>query len=332
MEVFEQFWAILAEFLWGNFMVVLLIGAGLYFTTRCRFLPFRGVKHALEILRGKFDREDDPGEISHFQALTSALSATLGMGNISGVAIGIAMGGPGAVFWMWVVGIVGMATKFFTCTLAAMYRKKDEKGIDQGGPMYFIEVGLGKAYKPLAMLFALCGMIGCLTLFQINQLSGLLHADYEINRLATGTVCMIAVAIIILGGITRVGKVTSKLVPSMAILYFCSALFIVLMNATMIPEIIASIFRCALGENAIWGGCAGFATRQVIVNGVRRAAFSNEAGMGTAPLAHGAAKTSEPVREGLVAMLGPFIDTNIVCTLTALVILSTGVGVESDGW
>ncbi|MBU0983732.1 MAG: sodium:alanine symporter family protein [candidate division Zixibacteria bacterium] len=331
MNLFDNFWATAVDIAWGPWLAILLVGSGLYFTFASRFISFRALKHAVDILRGKFDDPDDPGEISHFQALTSALSATIGMGNIAGVAIAISVGGPGSIFWMWVAGLVGMATKFFTCTLAILYRKKDSRGIDQGGPMYFLEVGLGNWAKPLSILFAVCGMIGCLALFQVNQLSGLLATDYGINRVLTGLVCMVAVGVVILGGIVRVGKVTSKIVPFMFILYLVSALYIILSNASVIPDIISSIFTSAFGTEAVIGGGAGIAMKEVIINGIKRAAFSNEAGIGTAPMAHGAAKTKEPVREGLIAMLGPFLDTNIVCTLTALVIISTGVSAADDG-
>ena len=170
MEFLDRFFASAVDIAWGIPMVILLVAAGAYFTLAGKFVPFRAVRHAINILRGKYDNPDDPGEITHFQALSSALSATIGMGNLSGVAIAVTLGGPGAIFWMWVAGIVGMSTKFFTCTLACMYRKKDERGIDQGGPMYYIEVGLGKYFKPLAIMFAICGMVGCLALFQANQL------------------------------------------------------------------------------------------------------------------------------------------------------------------
>ncbi|MFH1700629.1 MAG: sodium:alanine symporter family protein [Candidatus Zixiibacteriota bacterium] len=331
MESFDAFWLDAVDIAWGLPLVILLVSAGILFTLMGRFMPFRRLKHAINILRGKYDNPDDPGEISHFQALSSALSATIGMGNIAGVAIAVTLGGPGAIFWMWVAGIVGMSTKYFTCTLACLYRKKDERGIDQGGPMYFIEVGLGKFFKPLAIMFALFGMIGCLAMFQTNQLSGLLYADWGFSRYATGIICSAIVGIVILGGIVRVGKVTSKVVPAMFILYVVSSLFVVLSNASMVPDIIASIFTSAFGGKALIGGGTAVAFREVLVTGIKRAAFSNEAGIGTAPMAHGAAKTKEPVREGLIAMLGPFLDTNIVCTLTALVILSSGVPVTDDG-
>ena len=331
LEFWDRFFATAVDYAWGLPLVFLLISAGIYFTIAAKFIPFRALRHAIDILRGKFDKADDPGEISHFHALSSALSATIGMGNISGVAIAVTLGGPGAIFWMWVAGLVGMSTKFFTCTLACLYRKKDERGIDQGGPMYFLEVGLGKYAKPLAIMFALFGMVGCLAMFQTNQLSGLLYNDWGISKYFTGIICAIAVGVVILGGIVRVGKVTSKIVPAMFVLYVVSALVIILGDVSVIPGILKSIVTQAFGGQAIIGGGTAVVFREVLVNGIKRAAFSNEAGIGTAPMAHGAAKTKEPVREGLIAMLGPFLDTNIVCTLTALVILSSGVPAADDG-
>ncbi len=330
MRYFDTFWSIAVDYAWGLPLVILLIGSGIYFTFASKFLPFRAFRHAIDILRGKYDKKDDPGEISHFQALSSALSATIGMGNISGVAVAIALGGPGAVFWMWIAGLVGMSTKFFTCTLATMYRKKDSRGIDQGGPMYFLEVGLGPAFKPLAIMFAVCGMIGCLALFQINQLAGLLDVHHDIAPLGTGVISMLIVGVVILGGIVRVGQVTSKVVPAMFVIYVVASMFIILSNISQVPHVIWNIIHSAFGGEALVGGAAGVAFREILITGVKRAAFSNEAGIGTAPMAHGAAKTKEPIREGLIAMLGPFLDTNLVCTMTALVIVITGVTVAPD--
>ncbi|MFH1373523.1 MAG: sodium:alanine symporter family protein [bacterium] len=331
MGIFDDFLTSAVDIAWGLPMVILLIAAGVYFTLAGRFLPFWGFRHAIEILRGKLDNPDDPGQISHFRALSSALSATIGMGNISGVAIAVTIGGPGAIFWMWVAGLVGMSTKFFTCTLACLYRKKDERGIDQGGPMYFIEVGLGKYFKPLAVIFAVCGMVGCLSLFQVNQLSALMQNHWGISSLTTGIACTLLVGIVILGGIVRVGLVASRVVPAMFVLYVGASLYVILGNAAAVPEILRSIVSSAFGGQALLGGGTAVLFREVLCNGIKRSAFSNEAGIGTAPMAHGAAKTKEPVREGLIAMLGPFIDTNLVCTLTALVILSTGVVAAEDG-
>jgi alanine or glycine:cation symporter, AGCS family len=316
---------------WGLPLVITLTGAGLYFTIATRFLPFRVWRHAVEIIRGKYDNPDDPGEISHFQALTSALSGTVGMGNIAGVAVAVAIGGPGAVFWMWVSGLVGMTTKFFTCSLACMYRKDDEDGVAQGGPMYFIELGLGKRFKFLAVMFAVCGMVGTLSLFQSNQLSSLLYEDWSLPPVFTGIVSMIVVAMVVLGGITRIGRTTARIVPSMCLIYFLACMYIVITNLGEVPALLMLIIKSGLGFKAALGGAVGLTLKEVMITGIQRAAFSNEAGIGTAPMAHGAAKTKEPVREGLVAMIGPFIDTHVICTLTALVILISGVSTEGGG-
>ena len=331
MSAFNTFWSQVVSTVWGMPLVILLTGAGVYFTIITRLLPFRSFVHAFQVISGKYDNATDPGEISHFQALTSALSATVGMGNIAGVAVAVAVGGPGAVFWMWISGLVGMTTKFFTCSLACMYRKNDEDGIPQGGPMYFIELGLGSRFKFLAVFFSICGMVGTLSLFQSNQLANLLQQDWGIPPLLTGSVAMFLVAAVVLGGITRIGRATSRIVPAMCLLYFFSCCWIVIVNIDLVPGLLLSIVTNGLGLQALAGGAAGIALREVMVTGIQRAAFSNEAGIGTAPMAHGAAKTNEPIREGMVAMVGPFIDTHIICTLTALVILITGVSSESGG-
>lgn len=329
--MFSDFWASAVSLVWGLPLVFAVTGAGLYFTIASRLIPLRAVGHAIDILRGRYNEAGDPGEISHFQALTSALSATIGMGNIAGVAIAVAVGGPGAVFWMWVSGLVGMSTKFFTCTLACMYRKRDVHGVEQGGPMYFIEIGLGPAFKPLAVMFAACGMVGTMALFQSNQLATLLEANWGVQPLLTGSAAMLFVGAVIIGGIKRIGRATAALVPAMCVLYLACCMYVVLTNITAVPATLLSILQHAVGVEAVAGGAIGLTFKEILVTGIQRAAFSNEAGMGTAPLAHGAAKTREPVREGLVAMVGPFIDTHVVCTLTALVILMSGVTHEGGG-
>jgi AGCS family alanine or glycine:cation symporter len=337
----EEHWIVeFASFIWGLPLLVLLIGGGIYLLIRSQFLPFRLFGHAIQVLRGKYDNLNDPGQISHFQALTTALSATVGMGNISGVAVAIAIGGPGAIFWMWMSAIVGMATKFFTSSLAIMYRGKDSEGNIQGGPMYFITEGLGKKWKPLAIFFSACAMIGALPVFNVNQLTQaindimLVPNGIEVNmytNLGIGFVLVIITSMVVLGGLERIGKVTSKLVPAMVLLYFILVAIILITHIDVVPKYLGMIFTDAFSANfiepdALFGGALG----TLIILGIRRGAFSNEAGIGTAPMAHGAAKTSEPIREGLVAMLGPFIDTIIVCTLTALAILVTGVWQTSD--
>jgi len=323
---------------WGIPLIVLLIGGGLYLLIISRFLPFRFFGHAIQILRGKYDDPNDPGEISHFKALTTALSSTIGMGNIAGVALAISVGGPGAMFWMWISAIVGMSTKFFTSTLAIMYRGKDSNGDLQGGPMYFIREGLGKNWKFLAIMFSVFGMLGALPVVNVNQLKQavndiiLIPNGVEVSLgsdLMIAAVLVILTSVVILGGLKRISNIASKLVPSMVILYFILVLIILAINYTEIPKYFLMIFTDAfeagsLSEESnkdVIGGVLG----ALILLGIKRGAFSNEAGIGTAPMAHGAAKTDEPVREGLVAMLGPVIDTLIVCTLTALAILVTGV-------
>jgi len=335
--------------MWGMPLVILLVGGGLFFLIYSQFAPFKHFKHALDILRGKYDNPDDPGDISHFEALSSALAATVGMGNISGVAVAIFMGGPGALFWMWVSAFVGMATKFFTCTLSIMYRGEDTEGKIQGGPMYIIREGLqkrwgdnwAKIFKPLAGLFAIAGIFGPLPIFQANQLTQILRDSIYIPQgwvtanahmggdLITGVVLVVLVSIVIFGGITRIGKVTSKLVPTMVVIYVGCVVAILSVHITEIPHYLGLIVTDAFTGKSVMGGAVG----SLIVIGIQRGVFSNEAGLGTEALAHGAAKTKEPVREGLVAMLGPAIDTIITCTMTALAILVTGVwkSTEANG-
>ncbi|MFH1724800.1 MAG: sodium:alanine symporter family protein [Elusimicrobiota bacterium] len=323
MAFVDRFFAVAVDYAWGWPLIILLIGGGAYLTFLSRFMPFFGARHAVQIIRGKWDDPNDPGEINHFQALTTALSATIGVGNIAGVAIAITQGGPGAVFWMWVAAVVGMATKFFECTLSIMYREEDETGNPQGGPMYYIEAGLGRRFRFMAVLFSVCGLIGCLSLFQANQLAKVLSENHAVNPWVTGFAMAAIVAVVILGGIRRIGRFTEKLVPFMCALYVLASLYILATRADIIPSILYRIVHDAFTGTAAAGGAAGIAVREVITTGVKRAAFSNEAGIGTAPMAHGAAKTKEPVREGLVAMVGPFIDTVVICSMTALIILST---------
>ncbi len=340
MEKVNDFIAAMASFAWGLPLLILLIGGGLYLLIRIQFLPFRYLGHAIAVLRGKYDDENDAGEITHFQALTTALSATVGMGNIAGVAVAIVIGGPGAVFWMWVSAVIGMSTKFFTATLAILYRGKDSEGKIQGGPMYFIREGLGKKWLPMAALFSVAGLVGALPVFNVNQLTQaindiLLKPAGIYNGFQTdliiGLILAGITAVVILGGLSRISKTASKLVPSMVILYFILVLIILGTHIDVVPKYLGLIFTDAFSANfykgdAFLGGVIG----GIILLGIRRGAFSNEAGIGTAPMAHGAAKTNEPIREGLVAMLGPAIDTLIVCTLTALAILVTGVWQSSD--
>lgn len=319
--------------MWGKPLVVLLCGGGLFFMVYSGFTPFRYFRHAVDVLRGRYDDPDDPGDINHFQALASALAATVGLGNISGVAVAIATGGPGAVFWMWVSAFLGIATKFFTCTLSIMYRGNDSEGHLQGGTMYMITEGLGRRWKPLAVIFSIAGLFGALPIFQANQLTAILRdviyipngwvepQAHFMGDFITGLVILVIVSIVIFGGIKRIGKVASRMVPAMVVLYVGVILTILAIHIEVLPEYLLLIVTDAFTAQSAMGGALG----ALIVVGFKRAAFSNEAGIGTATLAHGAAKTKEPVREGLVAMLGPAIDTLLVCTMTALAILVTDV-------
>ena len=336
MEIINNFFAELSNFLWGNFGVAnLVIGGGVFFLVYSRLTPFRYIKHAFEILLGKHDDPDDEGQISHFQALSTALSSTVGIGNIAGVAVAISLGGPGALFWMWISAIVGMATKFFTCSLGIMYRGYDSDNVLQGGPMYVIEQGMGKKFKFLSYWFSIAGLVGCLSLLQANQLTQIM-SDYVVKsfeieqtfnlNLTIGIVIALIVSLVIFGGLSRIADVASKIVPFMVIIYLLSGLFIVLSNATLIPSIFSNIFSSAFNGSSVAGGFAG--TAIVISQGFRRAAFSNEAGMGTEVMAIGASKNNQPIKSGLVAMIGPLIDTIIVCTITGLVILLSSDWIE----
>lgn len=320
---------------WGLPLLSLLIGGGLYLLFRIQFLPFRYIQHAIKILRGHYNEEEPKGQITHFQALSTALASTIGMGNIAGVAVAISIGGPGAIFWMWVSGFIGMSTKFFTCALSIMYRGEDSRGNVQGGPMYFITTGLGKKWKPLAVFFSLAGLIGALPVFNVNQLTQAIrdillkpNGWYQegTSEWGIGVLLLIITSIVILGGLNRIAQTASKLVPMMVVLYFVSVIGILLINMNEVPRYLSLIVTDAFTAHyfkgdAFLGGTLG----GLILLGIRRGAFSNEAGIGTAPMAHGASRTDEPIKEGLVAMLGPFIDTIVVCTLTALAILVTGV-------
>ncbi|MEM0941171.1 MAG: amino acid carrier protein [Bacteroidota bacterium] len=336
MNSISTFLAEAVDFIWGPPLLILVLGGGFYFLLYSRFLPFRYLRHAVNILRGKYDNVEDPGDINHFEALSGALAATIGMGNISGVALAIAAGGPGAIFWMWVSAILGMATKFFTCTLAILFRGKDSRGDIQGGPMYVIREGMHKRWHGLAIFFCVAGFFGATPVFQTNQMVVVFKnvvllpngaTDSFSLNLMVGIVIAILVAIVVLGGVKRIGNVASKLVPTMVIVYVTCVLIIMILNVDKVLGSFAFILQDAFTANAALGGAMG----AIIIEGSKRAAFSNEAGIGMAPMMHGAAKTKEPIREGLVAMLGPAIDTIIVCTMTGLCILVTDVWNSGEG-
>jgi len=328
---------------WTPVLFLLILG-GLFFFLYSRFLQYRYFTHAIAVLRGKFNNPNDPGQINAYEALSTALASTVGMGNIAGVAAAISIGGPGALFWMWVAALVGMSTNFFTSTLSVMFRGEDSAGVIQGGPMYVIREAMGKGWYPLAVMFCLCAMVGCLPIFQANQLTQVIIdigvtsesiktasfnvLGYEVTtiKFVIGTILMIISGIVILGGIQRIGKWAGKMVPLMIIIYFLTVMSIILLNISEVPRYLWMVITDAFAANHYHGNPAlGGVVGGLIVAGVRRASFSNEAGIGTAPMALGASKSTEPIREGLVSMLSPAIDTLLVCTLTALAILVTGV-------
>ena len=311
-------------------IVIWLVFGAIFFTIKMGFINFRGFKHSIELIRGKYDDPEDKGEVSHFQALTTALSATVGLGNIASVAVAITIGGPGATFWMIVAGLLGMATKFTECTLGVKYRTIDEEGNVSGGPMYYLSKGLEKRNlktigKILAVFFAVLAIgasFGGGNMFQANQAFSQLQSQLTFLQgegLWFGIGLALLVGVVIIGGIKSIAKVTDKIVPFMAALYVISALIILAINYANIPSAFRLIFDSAFSEAALFGGFIG-----VLITGFQRASFSNEAGVGSAAIAHSAVKTNEPVSEGFVALLEPFIDTVVICTMTALVIIITG--------
>lgn len=338
----SAFIAATASAIWTVVLFLIILG-GLFFVIYSRFVQYRYLGHTLDVLRGKYNDPNDPGQINAYQALSTALASTVGMGNIAGVAVAIAVGGPGALFWMWVTAIVGMATNFFTSTLSVMYRGKDSAGELQGGPMYVIREALSKRWRGLAVLFSVFCLVGCLPVFQANQLTLLLvdtvvpqgtrditwtiaGSEVRAASLVIGLILTVLCAVVIIGGIKRIGYWAGNMVPLMIVLYFVSVVLILVLHAGKVPGYFLLIITDAFSADHFRGDPAlGGLLGGLIVTGVRRASFSNEAGIGTAPMALGASKSREPVREGLVSMLSPAIDTLFVCTLTALAILVTDV-------
>lgn len=328
------------EYIGGYLLLFILIPAGIYFTFKLRFLQITKLGHAIKIVAGKYDTKEDKGDINHFKALTTALSATVGTGNIVGVALAIYYGGPGAMFWIWVTGFLGMMLKMVECTLALKYRKINSDGTVSGGPMYYMEAlkgKIGKSAKVMAVIFAgaavLCSL-GTGNMAQANSMTDVLHNNYGISTLWSGAVIAILSLVIIVGGLKRIADVTSKLVPIMAVFYFISAITIIIIYYQQIPATFSLIIHDAFTGTAAAGGFVGSAFIMTLTFGVRRGLFSNEAGQGSAPIAHAAAKTDFPIREGLVSSIEPMVDTIIICSLTAFVIIMTGAwqsGVEGVG-
>ncbi len=323
-------------------IVLWLISGGIFFTLRMKFINLRGFKHAIDVVRGKYDDAEDEGDVSHFQALAAALSGTVGIGNIAGVAIAIRMGGPGAAFWMTVAGFMGMSSKFAECTLGQKFRIIKPDGTVGGGPMYYLTRGLssigmsklGKALGTIYAIFCAIATMGAGNMFQANQAYAAVAnvlPFFENFSWLFGIILVVIVGLVILGGIERIGAVAGILVPLMAVIYTLACVWVILVKFTFIPEAIGTIITSAFNPQAVAGGALG-----AIVIGFQRAVFSNEAGIGSAAIAHSAARTKEPIREGIVALLEPFIDTMFICNMTAIVIVLTGVyadplSVELDG-
>lgn len=333
METLEQLTGQFVGLVWGLPLVGLLVGAGIIFTIYFGFPQLTLFKHAIDIVRGKYDNPDDKGEISHFQALTTALSATVGLGNIAGVAVAVAVGGPGAVFWLWVAGFIGMTTKFTEVTLALKYRDVSPEGHTHGGPMFVIKNALSKNFGFLAWAYAfftILSSFGAGNMFQSNQMASIINTSTGIPNWISGLVFAALAFVVLIGGIKRIANVTDKLVPAMVVLYVGGALVVVMYHISAVPQMFATIISSAFAGTAAKGAFSGVVVKEVIIQGIRRATFSSEAGMGSAAMAHSAAK-STPMQEGIVALLEPFIDTIVVCTITALAILSSGVWHTNGG-
>jgi AGCS family alanine or glycine:cation symporter len=326
LQTIEQLTGQFVGLVWGVPLVVLLVGSGILFTIYFGFPQLRFFKHAIQIVSGKYSDPENKGEISSFQALCAALSATVGLGNIAGVAVAISLGGPGAVFWLWVAGFIGMCTKFTEVTLALKYRDVTDKGTVHGGPMFVIKNALSKKFYWIAWIYAffvVLSSFGAGNMFQANQMASVMKSSAGVPEWVSGLIFCFGAFLILVGGIKRIGQVTEKMVPAMVGIYLLGAIWIIIARFGNIDDMFVQIFSGAFGGTAAVGGFAGAAFKDVVIMGIRRATFSNEAGMGSAAMAHSAAKTT-PIQEGIVALLEPFIDTIVVCTITAIALLLTG--------
>ncbi|MBR9911735.1 MAG: sodium:alanine symporter family protein [Gammaproteobacteria bacterium] len=336
MTAISNFIGTVNGIVWGPLMLVLILGVGLYLMIGLRLMPLLNIGTGFRLLFGGrkvASSEQREGEISPFQALMTALSATVGTGNIAGVATAVFLGGPGALFWMWCTALVGMATKYAEAVLAVNYREVDEQGNHVGGPMYYIKNGLGKNWAWLGILFAGFGTVAAFGIgntVQANSVADVLEANFGINVWLTGVVIMLLAGAVLIGGIRRIGHVASALVPFMAIAYISAGLVVLALNSAAIPHALELVFSHAFTPIAAEGGFAGAAVWAAIRFGVARGIFSNEAGLGSAPIAHAAAQTRDPIKQGMVAMLGTFIDTLIICTITGLVIITSGAWMSGE--
>ena len=330
MEEFKLIIEIIGGFLWNNYTLYAVVATGVVFTIWSGFSQYYALTHGFKVVKGDYDKDSDPGAISHFQALSTALSATVGLGNIGGVALAISLGGPGAVFWMWVTAIFGIATKFFTATLSSLYREISPDGTVNAGTMYVIKNGLPEYMLPFAYMFAFFGMIAGLPAVQASEIvritESLFFSDMENFAYIAGAVMAAITAFVIIGGLKRIANVSALLVPLMSAIYFTAVFVIIILNYQDLIPAISSIFYEAFNfKSAVSGGLV-----MVILTGIKRGVFSNEAGVGTEALIHGTATTTHPAKQGLVAMTGPIFDTLIMCTLTAIVILMSGVEPTAD--
>ena len=335
LAIFDEAIVWYNDYIGGYAILFLLVPTGLYFIIRLKFINVTQLGHAIRVVAGKYDRKGDEGDVNHFKALTTALSATVGTGNIVGVALAVYLGGPGAVFWMWVTGFLGMILKYSECTLAHKYRVFNSDGTVSGGPMYYIRDGIGKLYhapksaKILAGIFAIATILASLgtgNMAQANGMTDALKTTYGFSTWASGLVITGLVLLIVVGGLKRIAEVTAKLVPFMAVTYILATSLVLIDRAAFLPEAFEMIFKGAFTGTAAVGGFAGSTIMMTMIWGIRRGLFSNEAGQGSAPIAHAAAKTEYPAREGMVASLEPLVDTLIICTMTALMLIST------DAW
>ena len=332
MEALTNIFSTLGGIAWGPYMLAFIAFTGLYLTIGLKFMPVMKISYGLKLLKAKSD-DEEKGEIPARSALFTAMSATVGTGNIAGVATAIALGGPGAIFWMWVMGFVGMATKYGEAVLAVKFRETDSNGSYVGGPMYYIKNGLGEKWKWLGFLFALFGTIaafGIGNMVQSNTVANQLQNTLDVEPLLTGIIIAFIAGLVIIGGVKRISAFASTLVPFMSLLYIVSALIIVLMNLNQVTAAFGIIVDSAFNGTAATGGFAGATVLMAIRFGIARGVFSNEAGLGSAPIAHAAAKTNSPVKQGTIAMLGTFFDTIIICSLTALVIVISGTWQSGD--
>ncbi|ETN92327.1 Amino-acid carrier protein AlsT [Gammaproteobacteria bacterium MOLA455] len=325
--MFEQIVDTMREVIWGPGMLALLLGTGIYLSVGLKGISISKIPYAFkQLFKGR--KGSGEGEISPFNALMTALSSTVGTGNIVGVATAIALGGPGALFWMWCAAVIGLATKYAEAVLAVHYRETDELGKKVGGPMYYIKNGLGAKWKWLGMLFAFFGALagfGLANTVQSNAVSQILESNFNVPTLLSGIVMSILVGVVLLGGIKRIAEVAGKLVPLMAIIYLLATMSILILNAAEVPAAVFLIVDSAFNGAAATGGFVGASIMLALQSGVARGVFSNESGLGSAPIAHAAAETNSPVRQGSIAMLGTFIDTLVICTMTGLVLVVTGV-------